>query len=197
MSERDPVIACTLPEPERRVRREELGRGFARRITGARELEDGVAFRFALDSETEEEVRAFAEFESRCCAFAEFETRRDEANGLLWLEVRGPQGTRELVSAWIPEDCERLADENGGTYGEKCAFRFGLAGMGGAAVALVCCATPALPLALGLVGLAGASSLVAGWLDAGAWLLLVASCGPLGWAVRRRLARGGGAAAAS
>ena len=143
MSEPDPVIACTLPEPERRARQEELSRGFARRrITGARELEDGVAFRFALDPETEEEVRAFAEFESRCCAFAEFETRRDEANGVLWLDIRGPEGTKEFVSAWIPEDCPRLADETGGTHGEKRALRFGLAGVGGAALALVCCATP-------------------------------------------------------
>ena len=109
MSGRDPVIACTLPEPERRARRHELRRGFARRITGARELEDGVAFRFALDAETEAQVRAFAEFESGCCAFAEFDTRRDEANGVLWLDVRGPEGTKEFVSAWIPAGCSRLA----------------------------------------------------------------------------------------
>ncbi len=193
MSEPDPVIACTLPESERRARREELRRGFASLITGTRELEDGVAFRFSLDPETEQEVRAFAEFESRCCAFAEFDMRRDQANGVLWLDIRGPEGTREFVSRWIPQNHARRADEKGQTDGEKRAFRFGLAGLGGGAVALICCATPALPFALGLLGLAGALSIIGGWLDAGAWLLLVASCAPLAWAVRRRLTRAEGA----
>ncbi len=67
-------IVCTLPEDQKRVRSEELRRGLLGRVRERRDLENGVALRFPMESE--EEVEEFVRFEERCCSFATWETRR-------------------------------------------------------------------------------------------------------------------------
>ena len=101
MNESPERLACSLSEPELRERASEIRRGFARRITTTRELEDGVALRIALSDEAIEEAEAFVAFERRCCEFATFTLRRDDASDALWIEIRGPEGTKAFFQDLI------------------------------------------------------------------------------------------------
>ena len=96
-----PRVACSLSEEAQRLRLAELREGMLRLIHEVRELPDGLAFRFDRTPQAEEEVRAFIDFELGCCSFARYEVRRDEA-AALWLEIRGPDGTRDLLEALVP-----------------------------------------------------------------------------------------------
>ncbi len=100
-------IVCTLPEDQKKARSEELRRGLLSRVRERRDLENGIALRFPLESE--KEVEEFVRFEEGCCSFATYETRKE--NESLWLHITGPEGTREFWesaahrkrSAWTGE----------------------------------------------------------------------------------------------
>jgi len=90
---------CTLSEEAQVRRAQEVRQGLARRVRAMERLPDGMRVRFDADADTEAEVRAFASFESGCCGFAAFEVMRDDA--AVWLTVRGPEGTADLVSGLL------------------------------------------------------------------------------------------------
>lgn len=74
----------------------------ANRITKVEDLDDGIAVRLAPLEDARAEAAAFVDFERQCCGFATFELRCDEADDALWIEIRGPEGTKaffdELLS---------------------------------------------------------------------------------------------------
>jgi hypothetical protein len=185
----EPEVACTLPEERQAERRKEIRAGIMQRIRRVRELPDGYAFGFDLVASDEAEVRDFVAFERECCGFARYDVERDEADSALWLSVRGPGGTKECVKQLVPDSVqvERAAGEHGR---EKRLLRAGFAGIGAALVAIVCCATPMLAIALGAVGLGAAVASASLWLDAIVAPLLLASLAAIGVATwRRRAAR--------
>ena len=94
------AIACTLDPEARKHRREELRGGLLSRVLEAHELADGWAL--ALPMGSEDEARAFVAFEEGCCGFARYAVRRDDAAGRVWLEIRGPEGTRKFVARNLP-----------------------------------------------------------------------------------------------
>jgi hypothetical protein len=172
----EPVVACSLAEQARRRRAEELRGGLLGRIERVRDLPDGVALRFpAADLDA---VREFAAFESGCCGFASFEIRPEGGGEFLWLEIRGPAGTAEFVHGWLPaapteRDSNRL-------------LRSGLVSVAGAAGALLLCATPALALLLGAVGLGGTAATIGRAADVVAIPLLLAALAVVGFALLRQ-----------
>lgn len=181
MSE-SPPIACTLTEPQLRHRVESIRSGLAQRVEEKRELDDGYAYRLPLDEASVELVDAFVEKERECCGFASFESRRDETAQALWLEIRGPEGTKEFLQATLKMGTP-LSGEAGGP---DRLLRAGVVGGAAGALALVCCVTPALAVGLGAVGLAGATATVGWWLDGIAIPLVLVSMGMVGVALYRR-----------
>ena len=97
---------CALPEDQLEQRKQELRRGLVTRIVAARELPDGIAFGFEPSDAIQTELDEFIAFESQCCGFAKFAKREDPSARRVWLEVRGPEGTREMMSALVPESIE-------------------------------------------------------------------------------------------
>ncbi|HSF15023.1 MAG TPA: hypothetical protein VLK65_05680 [Vicinamibacteria bacterium] len=89
-------VACSLPPLELRLRVGAIREGIARRISAVEDLEGGFALRLAPLDEALPEARAFVDFERQCCGFATFELRRDEAADALWIEIRGPEGTKRF-----------------------------------------------------------------------------------------------------
>ncbi len=176
------IDQCTLQEDARRVRREELRRDFVPRIRAARRLPDGLALGFETDAETQEVVDDFVAFEQDCCSFARFTTYRDAANSRLWLEIRGPEGTAELLRQIIPESV-KIEDA---TAAFSRPLRAGVSGVAASLGALLLCATPALPFALGALGIGGALGTVGWWVDVLSIPALVLSSALIAWAFYRR-----------
>lgn len=173
--------SCSLPPDALERRRDELQRDFAPRIRGAHELADGIAFRFASDPETAAVVAAFVAFEQQCCSFARYTTERRGSD--LVLEIRGPEGTRELLGLLVPEDVEI---ERPVPSARSAPLKLGASGAIASAAALLLCATPALPLVLGAVGLGHVLGKVGWWVDAIAVPAFLACGGLVAWGFHRR-----------
>ncbi|HEX7051727.1 MAG TPA: hypothetical protein VF188_16095 [Longimicrobiales bacterium] len=93
-------IACSLDVSRRSARRvdvAELWNG----ATAVEDLEDGVAIRFPGDSEWVGRLAEFIAFERECCRFLRFEVICEQAGGSIELRLRGPEGTKEFVRAWL------------------------------------------------------------------------------------------------
>ena len=168
-------VACTLSEDQLAERRKELRGGIVQRIRRVRELSDGYAFGLDLTETDETCAREFVAFESRCCSFAKYEIERDEADQLLWLNMRGPAGTREFISQLLPPSISIERMRAGDAGRSRSLLRAGFAGVFAALIAIVCCATPFLGIALGVIGLGAAVASASMWLDAVALSLLVIS----------------------
>jgi len=94
-------IACTLTPEALRTRREgllmDLVRGAARR----EDLLDGLRLEFAPSAETIALIARAVEAERHCCRFLRFRMTVEPDGGPLLLELTGPAGTRDFVSALI------------------------------------------------------------------------------------------------
>ena len=184
-----PEITCTLSEAAMAERRTELRDGIMQRIRRVRELSDGYEFGLASNALDEACARDFVAFESECCGFASYHIRRDEAQSLIWLSVRGPGGTKEFVRQLAPESItiEAAQATDGGQ--DKRLLHGGIAGLGTALFAIVCCATPMLAIGLGWIGLGAAAVSAGRWLDWAIVPLVLASVIAIGLALwRRRMA---------
>jgi len=175
----EPAVDCSLGPEALARRRADLERDFAPRIRTARELPDGIALGFATDRETARAVADFVAFEQECCSFARYAVER--RGGELVLEIRGPSGTAELMRRWLPPGVpiEPAASPSP-------ALRIGASGAAASALALLLCATPVLPLALGAVGLGHLLGAVGGWVDAIAAPAFAGCAALLGWSWLRR-----------
>jgi hypothetical protein len=180
-----PEIACTLSEEQQAERRKELRSGIMQRVRRVRELSDGYEFGLDANGANEACVDDFVAFESECCGFASYRVRRDEALSAIWLSVRGPGGTKAFVRQLAPESITIEPASTGGSK-EKRLLRGGIAGLGTALIAIVCCTTPLLAIALGSIGLGTAVVSAGEWLDRAIVPVVLASLLAIGLALRRR-----------
>ena len=94
-------IACTLTPEALRTRREGLLMDLVRRAERREDLSDGLRLRFAPSSETITLIARAIEAERHCCRFLRFGVTVEPDGGPVFLELTGPAGTREFVSALI------------------------------------------------------------------------------------------------
>jgi hypothetical protein len=92
-------IACSLTDPEFQRRRTELLKIFQGALLETKELADGYAYRFPSGANWIAELAQLITFERECCPFLRFNLRLEPANGPLWLELTGPQGTKDFLQA--------------------------------------------------------------------------------------------------
>ena len=95
----DLPIACGLTDPEFQRRQTELLRIFQGALLETKELDDGYAYRFPSGANWIAELAQLITFERECCPFLRFNLRLEPANGPLWLELTGPQGTKDFLQA--------------------------------------------------------------------------------------------------
>ena len=62
-----------------------------------KELDHGYAYRFPSGANWIAELAQLITFERECCPFLLFQLRLEPANGPLWLELTGPEGTKEFL----------------------------------------------------------------------------------------------------
>ena len=91
------AVVCTLDARELRERNAKFRRRLLELITTVRETDDGYLIGFVEGSI--DTVREFVALESECCSFMTYSL--DEGDGQTRLELRGPEGTKELVRGWL------------------------------------------------------------------------------------------------
>ena len=94
-------IACTLTPEALRTRREGLLTDLVRRAERSEDLPDGLRLEFASSAETITLIARAVEAERHCCRFLRFGMTLEPDGGPLFLDLTGPAGTRDFVSALI------------------------------------------------------------------------------------------------
>ena len=91
-------IACTLSDADFRQRREELLKTVAAAVVKKQVLTDGFAYCFSSEAKWIAELAQLITFERECCPFLKFNLRIGPGSGPIWLELTGPEGTKEFLT---------------------------------------------------------------------------------------------------
>ena len=94
-------IACTLAPEALQARRDGLLMDLVRRAVRRDDLSNGIRFEFAPSAETLHLIARAVEAERHCCRFLRFSMMVEPDGGSVFLELTGPAGTRDFVSALI------------------------------------------------------------------------------------------------
>jgi hypothetical protein len=97
----DLPIACALTPDALRARREGLLSDLVRRAEGREDVSEGLRLRFAPTSETLATIARAVEAERHCCRFLRFGITVEPDGGPVFLELTGPSGTRDFISALL------------------------------------------------------------------------------------------------
>ncbi|MGH9942190.1 MAG: hypothetical protein ACRD9R_07525 [Pyrinomonadaceae bacterium] len=92
-------IACTLTEPELQERRSSVLRKVRAAVVEVKEIESGYVYRFPSDGNWITELANLVSLERRCCPFLRFNLTVEPGGGPVWLEMTGPQGTKEFLAS--------------------------------------------------------------------------------------------------
>jgi hypothetical protein len=103
MTSNELPIACNLTEPQFQLRRAELLGTVREACLETRELEDGFAYRFPADEKWIANLAQLITFERECCPFLRFGLRVEAASGPIWLELSGPEGTKDFLKSLLAE----------------------------------------------------------------------------------------------
>ena len=90
-------IACNLTAPELQERRRTVLEKVRRAVVEVRELENGYAYSFSSEGDWLRELAGVIDLERQCCPFLRFRLTVEADGGPLWLEMTGPEGTKELL----------------------------------------------------------------------------------------------------
>ena len=99
----DMPIVCTLDPAAIRARREGLLADLISRAVEQQNLPDGRRFGFAAADDILPAIASVIDAERRCCRFLRFQVTVEPDGGQVWLELTGPAGTGEFLSALLEE----------------------------------------------------------------------------------------------
>lgn len=94
-------IACTLNPAALKARTEGLLVDLVGRADQRLELTDGHRLRFAASEETLVAIARTVDAERQCCSFLRFTITVEPDEGPITLDLTGPSGTREFLSALL------------------------------------------------------------------------------------------------
>lgn len=103
------ALACVpgaIPIGERPAHFALLSHLFGELALERRDIDGGYVFRF--DAAAFDDVARFVGRERLCCPFLTFNLELSATDGTLWLRLTGPDGTRDFLSAELPEVGARL-----------------------------------------------------------------------------------------
>ena len=92
-------IACSLTDSDFQQRRASVLAEVRAHVLEVKELDDGYAYRFPSDQVWITELATFMSFERACCPFMRFKLRLEPGDGPIWLELTGPEGTKEFLNS--------------------------------------------------------------------------------------------------
>ena len=91
-------IACTLTSSELQERRRTVLEKVRRAVVEVRELEDGYAYCFPSEGQWLQEFALMIDLERQCCPFLRFRLTVEANGGPAWLELTGPEGTKDFLT---------------------------------------------------------------------------------------------------
>jgi hypothetical protein len=97
----DLPIACTLGPDALAARRAGLLADLVRQAEDHEKLPNGLRFRFVAAGETLALIARTIDAERRCCRFLRFRVTVEPDGGPILLELTGPEGTRDFLTALI------------------------------------------------------------------------------------------------
>ena len=68
-----------------------------RAVVEVKELDDGYAYSFPSEGEWLHELAGLIDLERQCCPFLRFRITVEANGGPTWLEMTGPEGTKEFL----------------------------------------------------------------------------------------------------
>jgi hypothetical protein len=92
-------VACSLTEAELQERRHSVLQKLRHSVIEVKELSEGYAYRFPPDDVLIAELAQLVSLERRCCPFLRFGITVEPGDGPLWLEMSGPQGTKDFLAS--------------------------------------------------------------------------------------------------
>ena len=93
----DLPIACNLTDAEFQERRRAVLKTIKGAVVEVKELGNGYAYRFPSDEIWIPELTKLITFERACCLFLRFNLRLEPSGGPIWLELTGPEGTKDFL----------------------------------------------------------------------------------------------------
>ncbi len=94
-------VACTLGPAALKARREGLLGALVHRADRHEELPSGHRFAFGASDEILRLITRAIDAERQCCRFLRFELTVEPDEGPILLELTGPEGTRDFLSALL------------------------------------------------------------------------------------------------
>lgn len=91
-------IACSLTSAELQERRRTILQRVRGAVVEVRELADGYAYSFPVEGEWLPELGSMIDLERQCCPFLRFQLSVEPKSGPIWLELTGPDGTKEFLA---------------------------------------------------------------------------------------------------
>jgi hypothetical protein len=95
----DLPVVCTLTPATIATRKAALLPGLVQRADSREETATGM--RFKLPADALSAVLETVDAERQCCRFLRFNITVEPESGPIWLELAGPPGTREFLSALL------------------------------------------------------------------------------------------------
>jgi hypothetical protein len=99
----DLPVVCTLGPAALRARRVGLLAGLVRRAAEQQEFPGGRRLRFLPADQILPEIARVVDAERQCCRFLRFQVTIEPDGGPIWLDLSGPAGTGEFLSALVAE----------------------------------------------------------------------------------------------
>ncbi|MDX6611896.1 MAG: hypothetical protein QOD75_1082 [Blastocatellia bacterium] len=96
-------VVCTLTGPELQERRRSVLQQVRNAVVEIRELANGYAYCFPSQQELVKELAQLIDLERQCCPFLTFRLTIAAETGPLWLEMTGPEGTKEFLQTTFTE----------------------------------------------------------------------------------------------
>lgn len=97
-------VACSLTDSELQQRRREVLQKIRSAVSEVTEKEDGFVYRFPADGKWIGELAILVKLEHKCCPFLKFTITVEPGDGPIWLEMSGPQGTKEFLATTFSSD---------------------------------------------------------------------------------------------
>lgn len=90
-------VACSLMDAELQERRRNVLQKVRSAVSEVEETENGFIYRFPSDRAWVKELANLVELEHQCCPFLKFSVTVEPGDGAFWLEMSGPEGTKEFL----------------------------------------------------------------------------------------------------
>ncbi len=91
-------VACSLMDSELQERRRNVLQKVRSAVSEVKETANGFIYRFPSDGAWVKELADLVELEHQCCPFLKFSITVEAGDSPVWLEISGPEGTKEFLN---------------------------------------------------------------------------------------------------